>query len=61
MINDEIDIVPIEPKSVPKPNTIKGSWSKVRSGRYKVKYGAKMDTSRLDIELEAKIDYIEYS
>ena len=23
--NNEIDIVPIDPKSVPKPNTIKGS------------------------------------
>ena len=37
---------------VPRPKTINGSCLKVTSGRYKVKYGARMDTNRLDIELK---------
>ena len=40
------------PNRVPRPKTIKGSCLKVTSGRYKVKYGARMDTKLLDIELQ---------
>ena len=40
------------PNRVPRPKTINGSCLKVTSGKYKVKYGARMDTKRLDIELQ---------
>ena len=47
----------IAPNKVPRPKTMNGSCAKVTSGKYKVKYGARMDTKRLDIELKKRLNY----